>query len=380
MSVEDVESLDSESAEKERLNSRQSPDRRSRSKGLISVVVIVLTLLLMSFSAYFFRDRLIKRVPSEALVVPIVRDVPSSRQTTTERNDSEAANERMADPLPPAPDPRLVEQSRFGVIPKISSDGLKPREIYSRPMVWSQIAGQTPTQPDLKPLQPANPRIGIIVTGAGLSYLATVEALIALPANITFAFSPYANNVGSQVADARRDGHEIMLEIPMDSFNPRLQDPGRMALLTELETEQNLERLSWIMSRFSGYFATIPVMGDRFLSQPEKITPILQDLSDRGLAIVSPTESSVMKELSRNLQIPFVQTTLQIDTEFDVTSVQNKLAELEKIAKTNGLAIGTMRPVNLPIRQLETWIKTLSDKGIDLVPVSSILLNQVARE
>jgi polysaccharide deacetylase 2 family uncharacterized protein YibQ len=162
----------------------------------------------------------------------------------------------------------------------------------------------------------------------------------------------------------------------MDSLNPRLQDPGRMALLTELETGQNLERLSWVMSRFSGYFAAIPVMGERFLSQPEKLSPILQDLSDRGLAIVSATESPIIEELSLAFQLPFVQTTLQIDAELDILSVRNKLTDLEKSAKKNGYAIGTMRPVNLTIRQLETWIKGLADKGIDLVPVSSILLNQ----
>lgn len=360
----------------EALLSDQLSDKPRRSKKLISVVTVALVFILMGISVIFLQGRLLPTVPSAALVVPIVRESPSVSEAAIEGNRSQIAKERAADPLPPAPDPRLIEQSRFGVIPKISSEGLKPREMYSRPMVWSQIAGEIPTQTDVKPLQPSNPRIGIIITGAGLGYLATIEALIALPANITFAFSPYANNVGGQVADARRDGHEIMLEIPMDSLNPRLQDPGRMALRTELETRQNLERLSWQMSRFSGYFAAIPVMGERFLSQPEKLSPILQDLSDRGLALVSATESPIVKKLSLDFQLPFVQTTLQIDAEFDMISVRNKLTDLEKIAKKNGYAIGTMRPVNLTIRQLEAWIKSLGDKGIDLVPVSSILLSQ----
>lgn len=379
MSVDAIGSADSNSIKNEPMLSDQLSDKPPRSKRRIIAIILAILLIILTFFAFLFKDQYISKVPSRALVVPIVRESPSVIQEATDRNKLKFINERTADPLPPAPDPRLIEQSRFGVIPKISSEGLKPREIYSRPMVWSQIAGQAPTQTDVKPFQPTNPRIGIIVTGAGLSYLATVEALIALPANITFAFSPYANNVGSQAADARRDGHEVMLEIPMDSLNPRLQDPGRMALLTELEIGQNLERLSWVMSRFSGYFAAIPVMGERFLSQPEKLSPILQELSDRGLAIVSATESPIMEELSFNFQIPFVQTTLQIDAELDMVSVQNKLADLEKVAKKNGYAIGIMRPVNMPIRQLETWIKSLSDKGIDLVPVSSILMNQVAQ-
>ncbi len=35
--------------------------------------------------------------------------------------------------LTPAPDPRLVEKTRFGLIPRIGSDGARPAEIYARP-------------------------------------------------------------------------------------------------------------------------------------------------------------------------------------------------------------------------------------------------------
>ena len=197
-----------------------------------------------------------------------------------------------------------------------------------------------------------------------------------LPSNVTFAFSPYASDVDDQVADARRDGHEIILEIPMESTNARLNDPGRMALMTDLDTNLNLERLSWIMSRFPGYFAVIPSMGEKFLSQPEKLNPILSDLSDRGLALVSASKITLVKDLAAKSNLPFAQSNLQIDSDLDPDSIRTQLANLEQIARKEGVAIGTMRPVNVTIRQLELWINSLPDKSIDLVPVSSIVLNR----
>lgn len=162
----------------------------------------------------------------------------------------------------------------------------------------------------------------------------------------------------------------------MESSNARLNDPGRMALMTDLDANLNVERLSWIMSRFPGYFAAIPFMGEKFMSQPEKLNPILSDLADRGLALVSATESSFVKDIATKLNLPFVQSNLQIDSDLDPDSIRTQLVNLEQIARKDGVAIGTMRPVNLSIRQLEVWINSLPDKGIDLVPVSAIVLNR----
>ncbi|MFM6281979.1 MAG: divergent polysaccharide deacetylase family protein, partial [Dolichospermum sp.] len=115
-------------------------------------------------------------------------------------------------------------------------------------------------------------------------------------------------------------------------------------------------------------------------SQPEKLSPIIQDLSKRGLAIVYATDSPILEQLSHDFQIPYARTTVQIDAELDPISIRNKLANLENAAKMNGYAIGIMRPISMTTRQLETWIKSLADKAIELVPVSSILVSRAKQK
>ena len=98
MNVEAVGSLDSNNMQKEQLVSDQSPDKRRRSKSLISVVTVVLVLILIGLSVLIFQGRLIPKVPSEALVVPIVREGPSVNQGAIENNRSQIANDPAADP------------------------------------------------------------------------------------------------------------------------------------------------------------------------------------------------------------------------------------------------------------------------------------------
>ena len=45
--------------------------------------------------------------------------------------------QQMVVGLSPAPDRRLVEDGRFGPLPKIGADGAKPMDVYGRPLVTS---------------------------------------------------------------------------------------------------------------------------------------------------------------------------------------------------------------------------------------------------
>ena len=357
----------------------QALGRSSKFRFSLIMVLLVIIGFAAVLAALIFREKLMSKSLSKPFLIPIVRKDIEEYQTFEDGKTTSQSFDHLSTSLTTAPDPRLVEQARFGIVPKISEDGAKPRDVYSRPVMAVNPEIQLHGSDSGFTSALSKPKVGIIVIGAGLSSTSTIEALIALPADITFAFSPYANNAGNQVADARRDGHEVMLEIPMESTSPRIQDPGRMALLTELEINENLDRLSWIMSRFSGYFGLIPALGEKFLAQPEKLMPVLQDLSDRGLTMISPITSPITEDLARRLKLPFDQVSIQIDANLDEKSIGVELTKLEEMARKKGSAIGTMRPLGLTTRQLKTWIKTLSDKGIELVPVSAIVLNQGGR-
>jgi hypothetical protein len=150
-----------------------------------------------------------------------------------------------------APDQRLLEQSRHGVIPKIGADDARPSAVYARPIKLPADKADAP-------------RIAIVVGGLGISASATAEALEKLSPAVTRAFAPYGADLENLASRAGADDHEVLLQTPMEPFDYPDNDPGPQTLLTSLSGEQNVDRLQWLMSRMQGYVGLVSFMGVRF--------------------------------------------------------------------------------------------------------------------
>jgi polysaccharide deacetylase 2 family uncharacterized protein YibQ len=202
----------------------------------------------------------------------------------------------------PKADPRLLEQSRHGAIPKIGADGSRPSAIYARPL-------------QLPPDKTDAPRIAIIVGGLGISASATAEALEKLPAAVTLAFAPYGADVETLVTRTHADDHEVLLQAPMEPFDYPDNDPGPETLLTSLSGEQNVDRLQWLMSRMQGYVGVMTYMGARFTASEQALAPVLRETAKRGLIFVDDGSSarSVAGQIAGSHNLPFVKADLVID-------------------------------------------------------------------
>ena len=169
-------------------------------------------------------------------------------------------------------DPKLLETTRHGSIPKIGPDGTRPSARYAHPR-------QVP--PNKKDV----PVIAIVVGGLGISASGTADAFAKLPATVTFAVAPYGADLEKLAEHARADEHEVLLQVPMEPFDYPDNDPGPQTLLTSLSTEQNIDRLHWLMSRFQGYVGVMSYMGARFTASEPALAPVLQDAAKRGLIL-----------------------------------------------------------------------------------------------
>ena len=139
----------------------------------------------------------------------------------------------------PSIDPRLTESSRHGPLPKVGPDGIRVSEIYARPV--KVVAGKQNA-----------PRIAIVVGGLGIGSVATSEALSKLPGAVTLALAPYGSNLDQLAARARGNGHEVLLQVPMEPFDYPDNDPGPQTLLTSLDAAQNVDRMQWLSEPVPG--------------------------------------------------------------------------------------------------------------------------------
>jgi polysaccharide deacetylase 2 family uncharacterized protein YibQ len=72
--------------------------------------------------------------------------------------------------------------------------------------------------------------------------------------------------------------------------------------------------------------------------------------------------------------IPFAERDVFLDHEETPAFVASALAHAERLAKSKGSAIAIGHPKDVTIEGLRAWIPTLKDKGLELVPVSAILM------
>ena len=222
------------------------------------------------------------------------------------------------------------------------------------------------------------PRIAIIIGGLGISAKDTVAALAGLPPQITLAFAPYAGDVQKWVTLARRQGHEILLEVPMESFDFPDSDPGPHTLRAGASEGANTERLVWALTRFTGYTGVTNLLGGRLLSDSDSLEPVLAYLARRGILFFHngiATRSAVPEAASRT-GVAFAQATLTIDSIQTAMEIDHELSELENQARVHGAASGSGFIYPITLERVAHWAAGLDGRGFVLVPASAIVNTQ----
>ena len=258
-------------------------------------------------------------------------------------------------------DPRLVEPSRHGVIPRVANDGKRPLDQYAR------------VDPALAKAR--GPKIAIVIAGLGIGTSATNNAIAKLPANVTLAFAPYGADMPRWAGRARTKGHEILLQIPMEPADYPDNDPGPQTLVSALPSEQNLDRLHWLLSRLQGYVGVVNLMGARFTANEAALSPVLRDIASRGLLYLDDGTSakSLAAQIAGSIQAPFVKADLVLDGNPNWNEIDTALAKLEAIAAERGIAIGIASPLPVSIERIARWAKAAEARGIRVVPLSWVL-------
>jgi polysaccharide deacetylase 2 family uncharacterized protein YibQ len=261
-------------------------------------------------------------------------------------------------PLTTASVPKVAEKSKYGVLPKIATDGTRPLEQYARPVPPHSATGA---------------RVVIIVGGLGLSQTGTQEAIRLLPPAVTLAFAPYGASLDRWMQRARQEGHELLLQVPMEPFDYPDNDPGPQTLLTSLSSDQNVDRLQWLMARVTNYVGIINYTGAKFTATPEQMDPVMHELALRGLMFVDDGSSSrsIAEGAASAAHTPFSKADMTIDTVTTDAAIDARLSQLENLARSRGIAIGVASDLPLSLKRITEWSKGLEARGVLLVPVSA---------
>jgi polysaccharide deacetylase 2 family uncharacterized protein YibQ len=256
--------------------------------------------------------------------------------------------------------PGLVEQSAFGPLPRVSPDGRRPREAY---------AGRPPDVPS------GIPRVAVVVGGMGLSQTGTQSAIAELPEAITLAFAPYGSSLQRWVDDARREGHEVLLQVPMEPLGYPTENPGEHTLLVTADRHAQEQDLLWSLGRMTSYAGVMNYMGARFTSEDRALAAFLNEIGRRGLYYLDDGSSpdSLASGMGEALSVPVLSGDIILDRDRDPEAIRRALASLEAVARTRGVAVGVAAAFPESVAAIAAWAGDAESRGIALVPASAAL-------
>jgi polysaccharide deacetylase 2 family uncharacterized protein YibQ len=260
------------------------------------------------------------------------------------------APKALASPLPASPIAGLSQPGPNGPLPTIATDGRVPAQAYARPF-----------RPN------GRPRVALIVGGLGLNAVTTRAAIERLPAEVTLSFVPYAEGLQGWIDLARAQGHEVMLEMPMEPTGYPDNDPGPYTLLASSDQADIAAKMNWLLGRATGYFGVTNYMGDRFATSDAGMTAFLGVLRQRGVAFLDDGSMSrrpgAWSRASANRVIDEQQTP---------AAIVGQLNAIEALAKAQGQALGTGFSYPVTVEAVARWTAGLEARGLQLAPASAM--------
>ena len=211
--------------------------------------------------------------------------------------------------------------------------------------------------------------MSIVVGGLGINPEMTARAIEELAPEITLSFAAHAPNLQSQIDRARRYGHEVVLELPMESRTATSSEPFADRTLTTDAPVNALQNLDYLLSRAAGYYAVVPYGGDIFLARTDAAAPILEKLANSGLGFISDPQLDIptLSSTARAAKLRYREGTMLIDEDTSRDAIDRDLERLAETARTDGTAIG----FGFAFPSTVDALASFTPSGVTLVPASA---------
>ena len=262
------------------------------------------------------------------------------------------------------PLPELSEDSRYGKLP-VKKDDRSPFLAYSH-----QVA-----------LPPQTPYVAILFSGLGKRTNATEAAINTLPDTVSLSFSPYADKLHTYIENARKTGHETLLDLPMQQGVFPDTDPGPLGLVSGLPEQENRKRLHKVLGQNVAIIGITAASKENFSYSGSQRKPFYEEILDRGLIYIDGTDDPRMPKFPQALR-PDVH----IAEDFHRAAIRARLEQARQIALKKGSAFVRVETVPITLLVVEEWMKSFAPTEekpvaeISFVPLSYYVQQKEARK
>jgi polysaccharide deacetylase 2 family uncharacterized protein YibQ len=251
--------------------------------------------------------------------------------------------------------------------------GLIPEWLLTRRRV-EPVPQVLPTAPD-----GGAPKIAIVIDDMGNDVEQSQRA-ITLPKAVTLSFLPYPATAPGLARAALREGHEVLVHVPMQPEGR--EDPGPNALRTDLSAAENVRRLELNLSRIAGFDGINNHEGSRFTASRVALAPVMAGLAQRGVFFLDSRTGpqTQVVEMARAAGIESASRDVFLDDTDKPDAIDAQLRLAEKVAREQGVVIAIGHPRYNTLGALWRWCGEATSRGYTLIPVREAIRLKMQRE
>ncbi|WP_040012085.1 divergent polysaccharide deacetylase family protein [Desulfotignum phosphitoxidans] len=302
---------------------------------------------------------------------------PVRENTATRTTESPEKTELPKKSLPGDPTPQVVKDIQ-------EADHITPQsglmEKNGHPVLYEVFEETVP------PPRPGADHRPVPESGDGLYEIALIiddigydqkmaMALYALEPDISFSVLPWSPHGRAIAGILREKGALIMLHLPMEPVQYPDVNPGPGALLTSMSPDMLIAQLEKNIDEVPGASGVNNHMGSRLTAEAGQMYQVFTILKKRNLFFVDSMTApkSQCRAAARLLQIPFSERDVFLDNIQEQAYITGQFAQLKKIARKHGSAIGIGHPYPATLKTLKAELSKIKGE-FKIVPASRMVM------
>lgn len=227
----------------------------------------------------------------------------------------------------------------------------------------------------LSPVTWSQGKLALIIDDVGYNKH-DINALY-LEGQVTYSILPHTPHAIEYAEMARKANKDVMLHIPMEALSGKALGPGAiLSSMTRLEVET---RLGAALNEIPYAIAINNHMGSLLTQQAHTMRWTMEFLQRNNLFFVDSMTSnqSVGEEQAKRLGVPSLHRNVFIDNQLDEAYMRKQFEQLIRIAQKHRHAVGIAHPHPETVAFLAKILPTLADRGVSLVPISSLIQQNI---
>ncbi len=221
-------------------------------------------------------------------------------------------------------------------------------------------------------------QVAIIIDDMG--YRKSDLQALELPGSISYAILPRTPYGRSLALQAKAKSNDVILHIPMEARNGKKLGPGAL-------TSQMNE--AGIRQQLSDAFAEVPFalginnhMGSKLTELYKPMAWTMKFLKERNLIFIDSMTSraSQAEQVAKSFGVPSLHRHIFLDNQLQHSYIRGQFSKLIIAAKKHQAAIAIAHPHPETISSLLRLLPLLAKNNIELVPISTLLATQSAKQ